>query len=209
MSRSTLLFKPASRLTERRAGAGEQPLGVPAGRLVELSGVGAVARTTTAVELVRQAQVEGEPCAWIQSEAGSLFPPDLRANGIDLDALVVVLVPRSAGGYGLPKAAEMLLRSSAFGMVVVDLRDVVLSGDAAWQSRIQAVAREHNSRVVLLTSSHTHKHSLGPLVSLRIEPRRQRFERGVFAIEPVVLKDKSGWLGDVSVEHFRGPSGLW
>src|SRR5688572_26873334 len=67
------------------------------GRLIEVSGEQASARHTTAVALVRQAQLEGETTVWIQPEGGSLFPPDLADSGIDLDALVVVHVPRERG----------------------------------------------------------------------------------------------------------------
>src|SRR5262245_13238621 len=96
------------------------------GRLVELSGVvdGACARLSTAIAVVHRVQAEGDTAAWIQPDGGPLYPPDLAEAGIDLDALVVVHVPSAALPHtlcvGLCKAAELLLRSSAFGLVVVD-----------------------------------------------------------------------------------------
>lgn len=93
------------------------------GRMIEVSGVGAAARHTTAAALVRQAQLDGETTVWIQPEGGSLFPPDLAEAGVDLQALVVVHVPRDRGEVGLARAAELLLRSGAVGLVVIDLSE--------------------------------------------------------------------------------------
>lgn len=88
------------------------------GRLIELSGV---AQHTTAAALIRQAQLEGETTVWVQPVGGPLYPPDMAASGVDLDALVVVQVPTEHGEVGLARAAELLLRSGAFGLCVVDL----------------------------------------------------------------------------------------
>ena len=62
------------------------------GRLTELSGQGAVASLTAATALLLEAQLRGEPCAWILLPGSSFFPPDLAASGVDLEALVVVRV---------------------------------------------------------------------------------------------------------------------
>src|SRR5688572_30810068 len=78
---------------------------LPRDRVIELSGHVMSARTTAAVALVIQAQARGEPVAWIQPEGGSLFPPDLAASGVDLDALIVVHVPPhgvTREGHALP-----------------------------------------------------------------------------------------------------------
>src|SRR4051812_19349566 len=94
-----------------------------AGRFVELSGQGASAALTYAVKLVLDAQTRAEPCAWITSTASSFYPPDLEQSGVALEALVVVRV--NAQHAALHKmqavAAERLLRSGAFGLVIVDL----------------------------------------------------------------------------------------
>jgi recombination protein RecA len=175
--------------------------------LIELSGVGSVARTTTAISILRQAQREGETTAWIQPEAGPLFPPDLHEAGIDLDALVVVHVPVVAGPVAPCKAAELLLRCGAFGLVVLDPGSPLGSG-TSWQGRLLGLARQHHSRIVIITDSTTRNDSLGPLVSLRVEPRRIRHLHGRFAIEHHVLKNKSGAPIAAAIEHHRGPWGL-
>lgn len=113
------------------------PLGQLAapGRMIEVSGVGAAARHTTAAALVRQAQLDGETTVWIQPQGGSLFPPDLADAGVDLQALVVVHVPRDRGEVGLARAAELLLRSGAVGLVVIDLSEPPCPEDQVQKDR--------------------------------------------------------------------------
>lgn len=184
---------------------------------------------TTAVACLGRAQAEGETAAWVQPKGGSLYPPDLADSGIDLEALLVVNVPASAGTHGSAKAAELLLRSGGLGMVVLDLLGVPIESDTAWQGRLLGLAREHQSCLLLLSNNtdsanrgssvdkanrsgssidSANRGSLGPLVSLCLVPQRSRIERGSFAIEQHVRKDKSGLLGVLAVERRRGPWGL-
>lgn len=192
------------------------------GRLVEISGSAdePCARTSLAVGLLREAQAEGESTVWIQLSGGTLYPPDLQHSGIDLEALVVVHIPRdpasrpripsaSRGPHGLCRAAEVLLRSGAFGLVVVDLTQGAPVGSDAWQGRLLALARQHASRIVLLTDKPSHADSLGPLVALRVEPRRAREAPGYFTIDHHVLKNKASIPLDLPLcRRARGPWGL-
>jgi recombination protein RecA len=160
----------------------------------------------------------------VQPQGGTLYPPDLHQAGIDLDALVVVHVPpdgmNADSGPGkhtpagvvrphrLCKAAELLLRSGAFGMLVLDLCDGTPHGSDAWQGRLLGLARAHHARVVLLTNKPRHADSLGTLVGLRVEPQRFRTAAGQFTVEHQVLKNKSGAPFDVARDHYQGPCGL-
>jgi recombination protein RecA len=124
-------------------GEGEgTPLGQLAapGRMIEVSGVGAAARHTTAAALVRQAQLEGETTVWIQPEGGSLFPPDLADAGVDLQALIVVHVPRDRGEVGLARAAELMLRSGAVGLCVLDLSEPPCPEEQVAKARVRSPA---------------------------------------------------------------------
>jgi recombination protein RecA len=181
------------------------------GRVVELSGVvdGACARASTAIGVVRHVQAEGDTAAWIQPEGGPLYPPDLAEAGVDLDALVVVHVPGAALPHGLCKAAELLLRSSAFGLVVVDGTAAPWPNapTQAWLGRVLGLARQHGSRVLLLTEKPTHADSLGTLVGLRVESQRRREPSGGFVVEHHVIKNKSGSPFHVVLDHYRGPDG--
>jgi len=178
----------------------------PPGKLVELSGERDAACVSAAVGAVLLAQAEKEPVAWIQPAGGPLYPPDLADCGVDLGALPVVHVPRAAGEPGPLKAAELLLRSGAFGLVVLDLRESRPRRDAAWQGRLLALAREHRTRVVLLGAAGAG--SLGPLVGIRIEPRRIRVGPGLFVVKHHLLKNKEGLPLEGTAEHRRGPWGL-
>jgi recombination protein RecA len=193
---------------------------VPSGRLSEIARIPGGAQLTLAVACLAGAQARGEPVAWVQQLGGSLFPPDLAESGVDLEALVVVHVPRPAGSVGLCKAAELLLRSGGFGMVVIDLvdgsrtgwrRGPPLPGSADLslqaQSRLLALAREYDTAVLLLSDG-PRQGSLGPLVGLCIEPHRVRVGRGAFHIEPRARKDKSGSLRTIAADSRRGPLGL-
>jgi recombination protein RecA len=162
------------------------------------------------VSLVIHAQRTGEPVAWLEPFDGALYPPDLADSGVDLDALVVVRVPRQSSPHetsaGLARAGELLLRSGAFGLVIVDLSAGVPRGDG-WQSRLAALAREHAATVVLLTSSSDDAPSIGPLVGLRVASRRDRRAPGTFVVEHRVLKDKLGAGAAPAPDRRRGPWG--
>lgn len=187
------------------------PLGdlLPRARLVEVSGQHACARTTTAVSCVIHAQARGELVAWVQPRDGALFPPDLDAAGVDLDALVAIHVPREAGPLSLVRAAEWLARSGAFGLTVIDLTDALPVGSSAnWQGRLQGVLRQYDGRVLLLTSNTCDAPSSGPLVGLRIEPRRGSLRGDRFEVQSRILKDKVGLSGGPSSIHSKAPAGL-
>ena len=188
-----------------------------AGRLTELSSVGSTAVLTLAFSLVLEAQCVGEPVGWLSDESSVFFPPDVANGGIDLNALVVV---RLAMASQIPRAAEHLVRSGAFGLLVLDL------GEAAqvpvpMQMRLQGLAKKHESAILFLTRKRSDAPSLGALVSLRAEARREPVEcldpqdrdvreTGVstFACTAQILKDKRCGPGWRHVEVCRGPDGL-
>lgn len=181
---------------------------LPRGRVIELTGGPGAAATSAAVQILLASQREGDPVAWIQPRGGWLYPPDLAAAGIDLACLLVVHVPIEAGSAGLPKAAEFVLRTGAFGAVAIDLTSVRPPRGDAWLGRLASLAREHDSRCVLLGPSDAST-SLGPLVSLRLRPRRRRIRPGRYRVETEVLKDKSGCLPVLEApEAWRGPEGM-
>lgn len=177
--------------------------------LLELSGGPGSARLTFAASLIRRAQLDGETVAWIQSAAApGIFLPDLFEAGVDPAALPFVRLPPGAERDAPFRVAEMLVRSGAFGLVVLDARDGPARIPSAVQGRLLAAAREHRSRVVLLTEKSAGTESAGSLVGVRVEPRRVRVGRGTFVIETRVLKNKRGLRLDDPLEHRRGPWGL-
>lgn len=202
----------------------ESPWGLASlrGRLVELSARGASATLTTAVDLVLEAQREGEPVAWIvpwtaaatpgtqghpghQGGAnGTFFPPDVADCGVDLAALVVVRAPSAVAAA---RAAERLLRSGAFGLVVLDFGSASVDVPMSHQGRLVTLAQTHDAAIVCLTEKASDTTSLGSLVSLRAEALRTRTKDG-FEITVRALKDKRRGPGWTRSCKARGPAGL-
>jgi len=183
------------------------------GRLVELTGSGASAALTFAMDVVLQAQCEGELVAWVTaSSEGSFFPPDAARMGVDLEALPVV---RTSGSKAAAMAADRLLRSGAFGLVVMDLGERA-ELTLAMQGRLVKLAQLHGAALVALTSTKRTRPrgqeggqtSLGSMVSLRAEVSRQRRGSGHFVAELVVLKDKRSGPSWRHALECHGPAGL-
>jgi len=198
-------------LEGRRVGAKALPLSelLPRARLVEVSGQHACARTTTAVSCVIQAQAREELVAWIQPKDGALFPPDLAAAGVDLDSFIAIHVPRHVGPFALVRAGEWLARSGAFGLTVIDLTDALPPGSSVnWQGRLQGLLRQYDGRILLLTSNAYEDPSSGPLIGLRVEPRRGPLHAGRFEVHTRVLKDKVGIANELPSMKPIAPAGL-
>jgi len=123
----------------------------------------------------------------------------------------------SAGGPGpgrpLPRAATVaraaarLLRSGAFGLVVLDLgSDTGIS--AALLGKLGQLAQRHDSAVCCLTVKRPERPSLGSLVSLRGEALRRRTGEDRFSCVVRVLKDKRSGPGWTHEEVVHGMPGL-
>lgn len=194
------------------------------GRLVELSARGATATLTTAAELVLEAQRAGEPVAWVvpwshdgrSGSAATFYPPDVADTGIDLAALVVVRAPSTIAAA---RAAERLLRSGAFGLVVLDFASVDFESNRAQRlpdqvlGRLVSLAQSHDAAVICLTEKTSESGSLGSLVSMRAEAMRLRStspssSEGGFEVTIRALKDKRRGPGWSQRRKARGPAGL-
>lgn len=175
-----------------------------AGRLCELSSRSGAALLTSAFRLVLDAQMEGEPVAWVAAGRDTFFAPDAAENGVDLNALVVVRVPdaQSAG-----RAADRLLRSGAFGLVVMDLNfNPTIS--VPLQTRLVQQARTHDAVLLCLTSKDRGAPSLGSMVSLRGQTSCRRLEVDRFQSRIEILKDRRHGPNWSHTEVCRGPDGL-
>jgi recombination protein RecA len=117
-----------------------------AGNMVELRlGGGAL---TLAARLTYNAQEAREACVWIREPDNGVFPPDLAAYGIDLEALVFVRVAEFAD---MARAAESLLHSGAIGLVVVEVSRQARPR-IAMLKRLADAARAQHALVLLLTA---------------------------------------------------------
>jgi recombination protein RecA len=172
-----------------------------AGRMVEISGSVAPASLTFAFGLVLEAQRRGEPAGWVTSDEAFFYPPDVSRAGIDLEALVVVRVRDAAA---IPRAGEKLLRSGAFGLIVLDLgaADIPLP----MQSRLGGEARRHHATLICLTEKERRDFSLGSLVSLRVHARRSPGPENNFHCALEALKDKRRGPAWRHADVFHGPN---
>ena len=202
---------PAAIAPLRRGLASPEPATTPvwslarlAGRMCEITGSHAP-RLTLAAALVLEAQRSGQPSAWIGHRSSCFYPPDLEATGIDLRALPVVRAPDALAGA---RAADHLLRSGAFGLVVFDLPPGAGLPLAA-QTRLAGLARRHRAVLLCLSRGEpSRRDALGSLVSWRAEGEILRTEPGSFRAVLTVTKDKRNGPGAEVEVMRRGPDGL-
>ncbi len=90
--------------------------GVPRGRVVEIYGPEASGKTTLGYHIIAEAQREGGVAAFIDAEH-ALNPEYARNVGLDIDNL---LISQPDSGEQALEIAEMLVRSGAIDVIVVD-----------------------------------------------------------------------------------------
>lgn len=169
------------------------------GRLTEIAGQGAVAPLSAAVSLVHRAQLDGELVAWVALETSVFFPPDVCECGVDLESLVVV---RASGCKLAARAADHMVRSGAFGLIVLDL-GARAEIPIPMQGRLVGLAKRHDTAIVCLTEKQRGTPSLGSMVSLRVEALRV-----LGAVDIRVVKDKRRGPCWSHEEKLRGPAGM-
>lgn len=165
------------------------------GRLIEFSGSSATATLTVALRCVREAQQLREPVCWVTPWESHFFPPDAAAGGIDLESLVVVRLTQM---HWAPRAADLLVRSGGFGLVVLDFSRYPQPLSLAVFTRLAALARKHSAALLFLTEKLKERPSLSSLVSLRVEAQRKQHWKGEwpvggeFAKEVLAENDSTG-----------------
>lgn len=174
------------------------------GRLIEISGQGAAASLTAVVRLAVEAQRARELVAWVGVTTGSFYPPDLADSGIDLSSLVVVRVPRRVD---VGRAAERLVRSGSFGLVILEL-GAQASLPTVLQGRLVSLAQQHDALLVCVTDKNREAGSVGSMVSLRAEAVRRYLDGDRFECRVNVLKDKRSGPGWGHRLVARGPAGI-
>src|SRR3984893_3037086 len=90
--------------------------GLPRGRIIEIFGPESSGKTTVALHAVANAQKKGGVAAFIDAEH-ALDPSWARRVGVDLESL---LVSQPSSGEEALKIAEMLIKSNAVDIIVID-----------------------------------------------------------------------------------------
>lgn len=180
-----------------------------AGRLCELSTDPGSPWLTLVSRLILDAASSGEPAAWVAASTDIFYPPDFDANGVDLGSLPVVFAPDARRAS---RAAEHILRSGAFGLVILHIGGQRLSN--AVLGRLGSLADQYNAALLIVTSataSRREDDTLGSLISLRLKCRVRREsrlgEKGSLC-ELMVTKDKRNGPGRVYTEVYNGIAGL-
>ncbi|WP_375426421.1 recombinase RecA [uncultured Friedmanniella sp.] len=90
--------------------------GLPRGRVIEIYGPESSGKTTVALHAIANAQAAGGICAFIDAEHA--LDPDYAAKlGVDTDSL---LVSQPDNGEQALEIADMLVRSGAISLIVID-----------------------------------------------------------------------------------------
>ncbi|MCL4194308.1 MAG: recombinase RecA [Thermoguttaceae bacterium] len=90
--------------------------GIPRGRVVEIFGPESSGKTTLALHVVAQAQKTGGICAFVDAEH-ALDPSWAKKLGVELETL---LVSQPSSGEEAMHITEMLIKSNAVDVIVVD-----------------------------------------------------------------------------------------
>jgi recombination protein RecA len=90
--------------------------GLPRGRIIEIYGAESSGKTTVALHAVANAQRQGGVAAYIDAEH-ALDPGWAKRLGVDLESL---LVSQPSSAEEALKIAEMLIKSNAVDMIVID-----------------------------------------------------------------------------------------
>jgi recombination protein RecA len=90
--------------------------GLPRGRIIEIFGPESSGKTTVALHAVASAQKQGGVAAFIDAEH-AIDPSWARRVGVDLESL---LISQPSSAEEALKIAEMLIKSNAVDMIVID-----------------------------------------------------------------------------------------
>ena len=200
VQRANNLLRPPATLSQDGADCpGVLALARVCGRLVEVSEAASFGALSALCPLLEEVQAKGELVAWVESGASVFFPPDLQARGLDVEAIPVVWAPNTKAAL---QAADWLLRSGAFALVVLD--GTTGTVDESVLGRLARLAAEHEATILFLTRKSPLDASLGALVSLRISVCKS-----LQGTELRVVKDKRS--GPLSVQRISldGPLGLY
>jgi hypothetical protein len=149
---------------------------------VALCGEEASGRTTMAMSVVAAACREQRLSAWVDGPA-ELYPPAALNHGIDLQRLLIVR-PKAPGQ--LVWTAVQLLRSGAFGCVVLDVNRTGLVLSLTDSKKLLDAARAGGSLLVVLSSKSAAAPSV-PRLTMQLQSTTRpaaRHLRVVGATEP-------------------------
>ncbi|MBC5798646.1 MAG: hypothetical protein GIX03_01830 [Candidatus Eremiobacteraeota bacterium] len=139
--------------------------GFPRGAVATLEGAAGSGRSAVAARLLATATANGGLGALIETPAGSegaFYPPALAAAGVDLGRLLIV---HANGVSDVARAADIVLRSAAFGVVVIPMIGLQAT---AWT---RLVSLTHRANAVFVVLGESASNELRYFASLRVHVR--------------------------------------
>ncbi|MBD5654367.1 MAG: hypothetical protein IAI50_04200 [Candidatus Eremiobacteraeota bacterium] len=124
--------------------------------------------------LLATATAGGGLAALVESPAGpegALYPPALAAAGVDLERLLVVTASDPAG---IARAADILLRAAAFGVVVIP---TVSLKATAW-TRLASLTHRSNALLVAMGVAASDELRFFASLRIRLQTSNVRFAGG-------------------------------
>ncbi len=139
--------------------------GFPRGAIATLEGAPGSGRSAVAARLLATATTNGGLGALIETPAGpegAFYPPALAAAGINLSRLLIV---HANGPSDVARAADIVLRSAAFGVVVIPMVGLKAT---AWT---RLVSLTHRANAVFVVLGEAAPNELRYFASLRVHVR--------------------------------------
>jgi hypothetical protein len=175
--------------------------GIPRGKLTEVAGRCSSGKTSLVFALVRQTLEQKEGVAWVDPWK-AFYAPSAAHAGIPLEKLLLIQPPKVTEIF---RAAEHLVRSGAFALVVLDAVGLPGRGVTSPLFRLSRLALRKRAAVVLLTDHPDQVLSLGSAIALRLCIERRSY---CFDPEPKPPFDLTGYRIEVEVGKTRvGPMG--
>jgi recombination protein RecA len=135
------------RLSRSAPYLGERPTlsrGIPKGAITILTGDRGAGRLTFAAKIAAEETKASRPIAWIDAK-GTLYPPALAAAGVELSRVLMVKSEDERVVY----AAEQIVSSGAFGLVVATGLDSLLTPSRARRLQLGAEGQQVSLLLVL------------------------------------------------------------
>jgi len=173
--------------------------GFPRGAIATLEGAAGSGRSAVAARLLAMATANGGLGALIETPAGpegAFYPPALAAAGVDLGRLLIV---HASGATDIARAADIVLRSGAFGVVVIPM---VALRATVW-TRLTSLT--HRANAVFVVLGEAAPSELRYFASLRVRVRAAKVR---FAGTPGLFCTLAGIEGAATVlKHKRAVPG--
>ncbi len=200
------VFRASSLLEPSSSDAKPLELSRFQGQISELSAERGQAYINLVFDLIVEAQSRREPVAWIGDRPSIFYGPDARHRTIDWQAVALISL---VSARDRARAADQLLRSGAFGLVIIDLAGATAPhiGDPLMH-RLAQWSRRHTTATLFINDVTAESKALSPLLQRRVCARWSDVDAERLIATYTITKDKRQAPGAQIEEVYHGPMGL-